>query len=107
MRCLLVTPGLYLTNIRVCRDVSEPAGHCASRHIQAPRRVNSWRSKLRTPAALFACIDELELAHRHSLPVNDLVRLEDSRRRFLSSTNLVNNGLVVTGRGDPPVHTRG
>src|SRR5262249_2689437 len=103
----LVTLGLYLANFRVCRNVSETAGQCASRHIQAPGRVNSRRSKLRTPAGLLVCVAELKLAHRHSLPINDLVRLEDSCRRFLCPTDLVNNNLVVTGWGDLPVHTRG
>src|SRR5512138_3544899 len=85
---------LHLSDFRVVRQNAKAAGHGVPIHHEAPDALDSRRREFGSPASFLFAVDELEVAHRHPLAVNDLVGLEDGRLWLVGSHDVVDDRFI-------------
>src|SRR5258706_12985871 len=101
-----VLPDVDLTYGLPAGKESPGPRHVCAVDREAPDAVGSRRFELCLPARFACVIDEIHLAHRRTLTVNDLVGLPVDRSGLCSCRELVNDRLVVARRSRRPVGTR-
>src|SRR5262245_6168658 len=102
-RSRLVVLHLDLPHVRVLWKHPEASGHGASLDHETPDPVNPRTREFGAPASVLLTVRELELSHRHSLTVHDLVRLEQSGVGSLRRPDLVHDRLIIACGRDLPV----